>query len=144
MNILWNSDEQRINKGTFYSIPANNRLYNFLINDQQLIIDERTPSERGTDEKIIKFTLDSSTYHYSSLRHNETGSTYQTKYYSKNGTEYMSLALSPEEAANELNPLFERLELIDNIESILPIDTLKTEILGHINNQASSNTKKSI
>lgn len=32
-SVLWNSDKQKVNKGIFYVINVDNRLYNILIND---------------------------------------------------------------------------------------------------------------
>lgn len=142
MNILWNSSKQRINKGTYYIITIGNRLYNILINDNNISIDERTHHTDSTDERIIKFNTETNDYYYSSLKHDSIGSTKQTKFYSKTGTQMLGFALSQEEAASEINPLFEHIELLPNIETILPLNLLKSEVLNHINNPDTNKSQK--
>ena len=134
-NIMWNNGKQKINKGNYYTISIGNRLYNFLINDEQITIDERTHFDNSTDEKIIKYHPAKNDFHYISFKHDEIGSTYYTKYYSKKEAPFSrSLCLTQEETKKDLNTLFEHLELLDNIETIIPLDTLKTEVLEYINN----------
>lgn len=53
-SVLWNSKRQKVNKGTYFAIKINNRLYNILISDGNLIIDERTNIEQIIEERIIR------------------------------------------------------------------------------------------
>ena len=39
--VIWNSDKQKVNKGIYYVILIDNRVYNILINEDKVQIDER-------------------------------------------------------------------------------------------------------
>ena len=41
LSVLWNSERQRVNKGTYYIFKHKTYLYNILINDEVIAIDER-------------------------------------------------------------------------------------------------------
>lgn len=76
-SVLWNSDKQKVNKGIFYVINVDNRLYNILINGEIIKIDERIQKEFDnernkdniTEERIITFSINSKEYWYTSFRH---------------------------------------------------------------------------
>ena len=64
--VLWGHRRQKINKGIYYVIVVDNRLYNILFADKKIIIDERTnieldeqtQKENITQERVITFYID--------------------------------------------------------------------------------------
>lgn len=50
--VVWNSNKQKVNKGTYYVITINNYIYNILFAGDKIIIDERTNKE--LDEQTQK------------------------------------------------------------------------------------------
>lgn len=143
-NILWNSEKQRINKGTFYLINSNDNFYNILINDDIIKIDQRNKDGNITEEKILSFDKNTQDYNYCSLKHNETGSTIFTKYYSKKSTNVKNLELSKNEAFYDIYSIACNLENIDGIDNILSIDLLKYQVLNDISRRLFSKSKSKV
>ena len=54
-SVVWNSGKQRVNKGNYYLFRHNNNLYNILVNDEQIRIDERIPIGEETLNRVITF-----------------------------------------------------------------------------------------
>ena len=129
-NIMWNSSKQCINKGIYYVFCHNERLYNILIDKNIIKIDERINIEKETQEKIFEIDLKNLNYHYFSYVHDQYGSTYQTRYYSKNKPILINLALSNNEFINDLNSILSNLEIFKYIDSILDINNIKYHILN--------------
>lgn len=149
--VLWDSHKQKVNKGIYYVITIDNRIYNILINDEKIIIDERTQirldkesqKENITEERVITIELKERKYHYFSAKHSQNGSTYYTKYYDKNiinGLE--NLELSGEETFNEINLVFNNIEEIEGINNILDIELLKIHILEDLKQNRVVKIKK--
>lgn len=147
-NIMWNNGSQKINKGNYYTTYLGDRLYNILVNEEVIKIDERTPFGEPTSysknvhERIIKYYPGNNDFYYSSIKHDEIGSSYHIKYYSKKESVFSDLALTHQEAKEEIPSLFERLELLENIDSIIPLTTIKNEMLDYINNPNNTNKKR--
>lgn len=139
--VLWNSKKQQVNKGTYYVLIIDNRLYNIFINDNDLAIDERTKVNDITEERIIHFNTMNYDYHYFSAKHDKSGSTFYTKYYSKNDFDYEKLSFSKEEAYEEINNIILNLEGIKKITELINIDLLKTTILNDIGNESIQKKK---
>lgn len=147
-SVLWNSDKQKVNKGIFYVINVDNRLYNILINDEIIKIDERIQKEFDdernkdniTEERIITFSINSKEYWYTSFRHDKTGDTYYTKYY---GLKYDlgPLELSDNDAFSDIKMVFDNLLNIQNIENILDISLLNKYILEDLSVTITRNSK---
>lgn len=49
-HVLWNSNKQKVNKGTYYVINTLNGIYNILINDELLIINERINKKKRIED----------------------------------------------------------------------------------------------
>jgi len=140
-SVLWNSKKQKVNKGTYYVIKVDNRLYNFLFTDEELVIDERinkeldeeTGKENIVQESVIRFNINKNKYHYYNAKHESNGNTYYTKYYNK-FREYSlgTLDLSEEEAYEKIKNIISNLEEITEINKIINIDLLKKYILDDI------------
>ena len=52
--VLWNSNKQRVNKGTYYVIIVDNRIYNILFTGDKIKIDERTKIQLDEQTQVIK------------------------------------------------------------------------------------------
>lgn len=91
-SVLWNNSRQKVNKGTYYIIIIDNRIYNTLINEGKIKIDERTQKALGKqaqkeniiDERLITFNINEEKYRYYTAKHEQNRNTYYTKYYDKN------------------------------------------------------------
>jgi len=136
--VLWNSNKQRVNKGTYYVIIVDNRIYNILFTGDKIKIDERTKiqldeqtqKENITQERAITLNINKNEYRYYSAKHDKTGNTFYIKYYNKNRLYSLgTLDLNKEEAYEEINSVIHNLENIEGIKNILNIPFLKTNIL---------------
>ena len=139
--VLWNSNKQKVNKGTYYVITIDNRIYNILFNGDKIIIDERTKieldeptqKENITQERVITININKNEFHYFSAKHDKTGNTFYTRYYNKNRLYSLgALELHEEETYDEVNSVIHNLESIEGIENILDIELLKTNILEYL------------
>ena len=139
--VLWNSNKQRVNKGTYYVIIVDNRIYNILFTGDKIKIDERTKiqldeqtqKENITQERAITLNINKNEYRYYSAKHDKTGNTFYIKYYNKNRLYSLgTLDLNKEEAYEEINSVIHNLENIEGIKNILNIPFLKTNNLMKI------------
>ncbi len=132
-NILWNSNMQKVNKGTYYALIVGNRLYNILINGDDLAIDERTKiDDIITEERIIRFNISDSNYHYFSAKHYKTD-TFYTKYYDKKSLVSLGkLDLSAEETFEEISSIVCNLDDIALIANIFDTSLIKKYILDDL------------
>lgn len=137
-SVLWNGSKQKVNKGIYYVITCDNRLYNILINNDKIVIDERTKKEKDeqtgnnniTEERVITIKINNNEYHYFSAKHEENGNTYYTKYYNKNRNYSLgALDLSKEETYQEVSSIIYNIENIKELENIINIQLLKESIL---------------
>lgn len=127
-SVLFNSDRQSTNSGTYYIIYKDNKIYNILINESEIHVAERTIIGEEKEEKIIYYSVDGNDYHYFRCKHDKIGSSYDTKYYSKNGTCIPALELSREEFIDDINNLICNLKSIEGIENIYDIDSINEVI----------------
>lgn len=129
-NILWNSDKQRANKGTYFVIYEENRLYNILFQDDKIEIDERTRYENGyTDEKILKYYPETKMYKYCILKHDAHGSTYLVKFYDKKEIETKFFRYPYEDAYKDITDLMANLQTIPNIDRVLNINMFLEDVV---------------
>lgn len=138
-SILWNCNKQKVNKGIYYVITIDNRIYNILFTDEKIKIgerikvelDEQTQKEDIIQERVITFNLHKNEYHYYSAKHELNGNTYYTKYYNKNKLYNLGvLDLSEEEETyEEIKSVIYNLESIEELRTILDIEMLKEHIL---------------
>lgn len=136
--VLWNGRKQQVNKGIYYVIIIDNRIYNILFTDDKIKIDERTKKEIDEQtqkeniiqERLITYSVSKNEYRYYSAKHESNGNTYYTKYYNKNRTySFGALDLTEEETYHEVNSVIYNLECIEGIETILDVELLKEHIL---------------
>ncbi len=137
LGIIWDSDKQCVKKGSYYIFNHNDKIYNILINEKEIIIEERTKIEEETQDKIFSFNIDDYDYHYFRCMHDKIGSSYLTRYYSKNGTKIEKLELSSQEFYKDLKGILESLESFKNIKSILNIEDIKIHILNELIDKSS-------
>lgn len=121
-SVMWNSSKQRVNKGTYYIIEVDNRLYNILISDGCLMIVERTKINEITEERIIR--LENTDYWCTFFKHDATGNTFYTRYYNTCGFSLGALNLTTEETIETFKPVIENLRNIPGIEDIIDLDTI--------------------
>ena len=81
-SVVWNGKRQTVNKGTYYVFGINGNLYNILINDEVVKIDERHIVDKHTFNSVVTFYNNSQMFEYFTCMHDENGSTYDTRYYS--------------------------------------------------------------
>ena len=148
--VLWNNKKQKVNKGTYYVITVDNRIYNILftyekikIDEQfQIELDEQTQKANITQERAISFNINKNEYHYFSAKHDKTGNTFYTRYYNKNKLYNLgALDLSEEETYDEISSIIHNLESIEGIETILDINLLKINILENLNKNLKKRKK---
>ena len=149
-SVSWNNSRQKVNKGTYYIIIIDDCIYNILINDEKIKIDERTKialdkqaqKENIIVERLITFKINEEKYRYYTAKHEKNRNTYYTKYYDKNVTYSLGvLDLSKEEAFNEMTEVFTNLEGIEGINNILDIELLKTYILEDLRKNSPKRIK---
>jgi hypothetical protein len=141
LSVLWNSNKQMVNKGIYYVITSDNRLYNILFTDDKIYIDERTKKEIDeqtqkkniTQERLITYNIDKNQYNYYSAKHEENRNTYYIKYYNKNRSYSLgALDLTEEETYEEVKSVISNLESIKGIETILCVELLKEHVLNDL------------
>ena len=139
-SVLWNSKKQLVNKGTYYILSYDGRLYNIIINEEGLKLDERVKIDGITEEKVIRINSNNNDYSFSSLKHDKTGSTFYTKFYDTNPIKMGRLELSESEAYGQIETLIKNLKEDERISDILDIGQLEN-ILKDIRKKMPS-TKK--
>lgn len=149
--VLWNNDKQKVNKGTYYIIATDNRIYNILFTDEIIRIDERTKikldeqtqKENIIQERVITINTNTNEYHYYSAKHDKIGDTYYTRYYNKKRLFDLGiLDLTQEETYEEINSVISNLETINDITNILDIGLFEEHILKDLVKKTSQRKKK--
>ncbi len=121
-SVVWNSWKQRVNKGTYFAFRHNGNLYNILINDAEIRIDERIPVGEETVNKFIAFR--DCSYRYFRCVHDKNGSSYDTMYYNSNGFEIKALEMTREEFLQDFNATMNSLKTFKAIDDILDLKKL--------------------
>lgn len=132
MNDLWNSSEQKVNKGLYYVIKNDDKLYVIRIDNNIIKIDESFKIGDITEERIIELDINDNKYHYFSAKHDKNGSTFYTKYYSNSQYDLGDLLFTSEEAYEEISTIVSNLEDSEEIQNIINTDLIKTHILNDI------------
>ena len=131
--ILWNSEKQKVNKGTYYIIEYDDIIYNILINDFRIHVDQKEKINGITEEKIIYFNNEDNSFSYSSLKHRENGSTFFTKFYNCSWVSLIpELMLSSEEMLGDISSILSNLERINGIEKIFDTSLFEKYILNKL------------
>lgn len=147
--VLWNGRKQKVQKGIYYVISNTNHIYNILFTEDTIEVDERTKieldeqtqKENITKERVITFYINTKKYSYFSAKHDKTGDTFYTRYYStKNNSSFGKLDYNEEETYEEVSSVIYNLENIKEITNILNIELFKEYILKDLD--ISSKTRK--
>lgn len=149
-NIIWNSDKQKREKGICYVFVIGNHIYNILINEYVLKIDERTlidfddesKKDNVTIERIICYFKDKDEYSYNCFKEDKTGDSFELKFYPNDNPILASLSLSLEEVYSEIEMVISNLEGIEGITSIIDLSLLRTLILEDMKKKIEEDTKK--
>ncbi len=121
-SVVWNSRKQRINKGTYFVFGHNNNLYNILVNDEQIRIDERIFIDEETLNRVITFYSGQS-YQYFRCIHDKNGSSRDCRYYKPND-DFPMLELTREEFLQDFNATISSLKTFKPIDDILDLKKL--------------------
>ena len=150
-NICWNSKKQKFEKGIYYVFVVDNRVYNVLINEYVLKIDERTlidfdaesKKDNVTIEKIIRYLKDRNNYDYVCYKHDKTGDTFYMKRYYDNDNPILAVFCLPlEEAYSEVESVISNLEGIEGVNSIVDLELLRSSILEDTKKKIEEDSKK--
>lgn len=150
-SVLWNGDEQKINKGTYYVIIKSNHIYNILLSDEKIVINERTKinfDEQSQNENILQdreitLNINKNEYKYCSTKHDKTGDTFYIKYYFKNKVYDLGpLELSEKEVYDEVSSVVYNLQNIEGIKNIINIELFELTILDDLSKKLSNKNKK--
>lgn len=142
-NISWDNQKQKHKYGTYYIIKNNNEIYNILINDKEIRIDERIQFETYTHEKIITYDIEKNHFDYFQCKHDIYGSSYETLYYGSedNGFFIKELELSKENTSSEINTILNNLSKYEFIQNIFDINSF-SQIINEILNKKIELTLK--
>ena len=130
MSVLYNSETRGPKSGVYFIFCKDNRIYNILINESEIKVAERTLLGEEKEERIITFPVDGSDYHYFRCKHDKIGSSYATRYFSKNGTLMPKLELTREEFVDDITAIIGRIKEIDSIENIYDVNIISDVILN--------------
>lgn len=140
--VFWNSKKQKVNKGTYYIIEYDNIIYNILINDFNIYVDQKEKINGITEEKVIYYNSEDNTYYYSSLKHRENGSTFFTKFYNSSGVSLVPESmLSREEVFEDISLILCNLKKINGIEKIFDTSLFEKYILDRLDIDTLQNKK---
>lgn len=135
MNISWDCRKQKFYNGSYYIITGNGIIYNILINDKMIKIDERIQFEDYSHEKVITFNLIENKIDFFRCRHTLSGSSYDTMYYHEGlNFNLRELELDKDETFNEIITIFSNLDKYPFIQSILDFDTINNMISDNFGN----------
>lgn len=141
-SLLWNTERQKINKGTFYVIWANDKKYNIWIDDADIKLDERIDVGEEKHERILSVNKKTKKFHFTFFKHDEIGSTFYTMYYHMGNVLIPSMNFSKEEAKREIGELLASFSSVEDIDAILEIDEIKEIILNELDPDEVKLTKK--
>ena len=133
-SVFYNSETSGPKSGTYFVFCKDNRIYNILINESEIKVAERTLLGEEKEEKIISFPIDCSDYHYFRCKHDKMGSSYATRYFSKNGTLMPKLELTREEFVDDITAIIGRIKEIDGIENIYDVNIISDVISNNYDN----------
>ncbi|MCI8575414.1 MAG: hypothetical protein HFI09_02990, partial [Bacilli bacterium] len=95
------------------------RLYNIFVSENFYKIDEWQKMDKISVEKVIMVDLMTRKYYYSSMKHNEFGSTIFTRSFSNNPVDVSDLDLTAQEAYQDIQQLIGNLLDITGIENVM-------------------------
>ena len=125
-SIAWNGKKQKINKGTYYIFYHNEKLYNILINDEVIDIDERTFVNGETLNKVLTIYSDDRIFSYFRCIHDKTGSTYNTRYYNPKDASFMPL--SKEDFLIDFNDICCSLSSFEYLKEIVDLNLIEQKV----------------
>lgn len=124
-SVVWNSEKQRVNKGAYFIFSRNGHLYNILVNDEIIKIDERHTLDKQTMNSVVTFYNNSPSWEYFTCVHDENGSTYDTKYCSSKGfTTVKAFEMSRHEAICNWIFITRELKTFNAIDEIVDMKKL--------------------
>lgn len=135
--VLWNGRLQKVDVGPYYAVVVENQVYNFLVTDKRIIIDERIKVDDITEEKYLSIYVDRNDYSYAFHKHDSIGNTFYTRFFTVTGPKFGKLDLSVEEFKEDIISLINNLESIMNIENVIDINFLKEYVFDKLERRDS-------
>ena len=127
---IWDSKKQQVKSNKIYYVKQNNAEYNIYNNEEKtFIVERRTIEEKSPwiEEIVITIYKEKDNYQIARLKHDETRSTFYTKFYNSDKLEETLFYLAN---ANDIGlEMLERLNLIDNIDKIINVEEIKGKII---------------
>ncbi len=123
-SVVWNSSRQKVNKGTYYVFRHKGALYNILVNDEQVRIDERIPVGEETANKVLTFK--NSKYQYFRCIHDKNGSSRACRYYDL--TDNDLLPLTRGEFLTDFNVIMQNLSDFNEIGNMIDLHKLENVV----------------
>lgn len=142
--VLWNSHYQCINKGTIYTFNHNNKLYNILVDGDDITIDERFNQDRTRKERSLTLNKARGYYRYFECTHDEIGSSHDIKYYSKDRSNDSLTNMAKEEFKSSFESIISNLSCVSGIKNIIDIDLIKTSISNTLSTETTIKTNKTL
>ena len=146
LNILANSN-QEVNPGNYLWTTIENIKYTIISNKKTISINQTKKLSDVIEE--INFSIDTMTNAFTVYRaiHDNNYSTIEHKRFDSNGNSLPSdLVLSPEEAKEELDLLFDDLihqeKVLAELDGVIEIENLKTIIDNYFSNIISNSPRK--
>ncbi len=130
--VMWNGKKQCINKGIYFAFTHDDRQYCILKNENEIIIEERTKIGEEMQDKILEISLRDFKYHYFRCMHDKTGSSYDTRFYSRGSSVIKKLELTREEFDDDFNGLVGRLSTFEYILDVIDILEINNLIISSI------------
>lgn len=127
-SVIWDTGLQMVNKGLIYIFAMNGTLYNVLVNDEKIIIDEKVKIGEETEEICFESNKDDDYYYLKQVKTNNIGSTYYSKHFYDGMDEFFGDELTAKEAYLILSSLVDNIDVVDGIENIIDKNKLKTTL----------------
>ena len=130
-SVVWNSDKQKVNKGTYFVFKHNNNLYNILIQDNTIKLDERIPVGEETSNKV--YTFNEEDYRFFRCIHDKNGSTYSCGYYNPKGSQI--LGILRDDFLRDFECTIQTLSSFGGIDNIINLENIRNSILKTVCNE---------
>ena len=128
--VFWNDEKQAVNSGTYYNFNHNDRKYNVAVTKEKILIDERTPLQKGMCEKRLTMYEKRGEYDFFKCRHDEMASTHDMEYFTSREEEFLASEMTNEDFDKDVQSIFSNL---DNLTTVQGVDDI-CRVVGKVRN----------